>query len=375
MRSLLFFCFLLTATSGFAQQDVLVFSDGSEQRGTIKRGPYFELGQEVVFRKAGASSDSRFAPQRIQEFTLARSERTYRSVNTEIPGPYKDSKRKVEQRIGRVLVDGDIQLIRINLKPDEYDSKAAGMRNYFYLLRTEGKELRLELTTIYVYDMPHANPSRFRNKLKYIVYDCPEALTAAKTADFTDAAIMRIIHRFAECKNTTNVEMDDRRVSSKRRSRHFIRAEHLSLLDEDYNDQQFSAAIGYQFETRFTGWVDWLGVQIAADYVYQSFRWQETDLISQDMFRGNISFGVYPVSRPDFSVQLSAGLSNYNAFQSSFNSFFSNNYFLPSTSLRVQRNRWLLTVAYEFMPNPIIRQPGAILRIGVGWRLPIGPGN
>jgi hypothetical protein len=127
--------------------------------------------------------------------------------------------------------------------------------------------------------------------------------------------------------------------------------------------------VGYQLETHFVSRMKWLGVLASADFVYNSFRWEESSNISQSMFKGNLSLVVHALQRERLGIQLTAGLNNYNAFSSSFNSFFSNNYFLLDAGLRMQVDNFLLGINYEYMPNQIKRQPGNILVVSAGYRI------
>jgi len=286
-----------------------------------------------------------------------------------VPDHSKGGKVVNQRRFGQVLIDGEIELIRINLAPNEYNSKAIGSQSYFYLLRQGEIVLPLELTTIYVYDILHANPSRFRNKLKFFVRGCDLAFEQARRADFNDGSIIRILSSYGECKEVENMQMAAGKAPTGVNIKHFGRIANLDLRDKNYDDRQFSFSLGYQLEAGFTNRLDWLGLTFSADYVYHTFRWEESSNVAQSMLKGNIAIGVFPIRKDNFSVQVTAGLSNYNAFDSSFSSFFSNNYFLLSSGVRVQRNNFLLDVGYEYMPNQIMRQPGNILSVGLGYQI------
>lgn len=349
--------------------DRVTYADGTVVRGKIDRASLQSLSRSISFVARGDSESRSLSPATVSEFTFARSERTYRSVAVEIADPNRDGAASEQQRFGEVLVDGEIELIRINLSTGEYDPKPLGAQNYVYLLRQGEIELPLELTSIYVYEVLHANPSRFRNKLKFLVRDCQVATEQARRADFNDESIMRVISTYAECKQMRELEIAAGNIPTGVELRHFARLANLDLRDKNYDDRQFSFSLGYQLEADFTNRFEWLSILFSADYVYHTFRWEETSNVAQSMLKGNLSLGVYPLKLENFSVQLTAGLSNYNAFDSSFNSFFSNNYFLLSSGLRIQRNNFLLDLGYEYMPNQITRQPGNILLVGVGYQV------
>ena len=350
--------------------DQVVFKDGTVKRGTIRKDGASGYTRTVRFTERGAGEARSLSPSSVFEFTLGSNKRTYRSVTAEIADPKQGGRKLLQERFGEVLIDGEMQLIRVNLDGNEFDSKALGTEDYFYLLRQDDVELVLELTTIVVYERLHANPSRFRNKLKFFVRGCDDVVEQARRADFNDASIMRVLRNFGECQNFQEMEMNAGRIPSRIRYRHSVVASNLNIRDMNYDENQFSFGINYEIEAAATQRLKWFGMIFSAGYVYNSFRWQEQFNVGQSMIKGNVSFAFAPVQQEKFSVQLLAGMSNYNAFDSSFNSFFSNNYFLISSGLRVRHKNVSALLSYEHMPNQIIEQPGNILVVGLGYKLP-----
>ena len=161
----------LDAQSGKQSPDEVIFANGTTDRGRIQRATLLELGKSITFKVKGEDKATNYSPGTVNEFTFGRSGRTFRAVDVEIPDPNQSGKVVSQRRFGQVLIDGDIELIRINLAGNEYNAKAVGSEDYFYLLRQGEILLPLELTSIFVYDILHANPSRFRNKLKFFVGD------------------------------------------------------------------------------------------------------------------------------------------------------------------------------------------------------------
>lgn len=375
MRSLLFL-FLLSFLSPSAldaqkkETDLVVFKDGSTKKGTVRREGGSGYTRAINFTERGADEAQKLSPGSVAEFTLAHNKRTYRTVSAEIASPAKQGRKVLQNRFGEVLIDGDMQLIRVNLDGNEFDSKALGTEDYFYLLRQGDIELVLELTTIVVYERLHANPSRFRNKLKFFVRDCEDVVEQARRADFNDASIMRVLRNYGECQHFQEMEMNAGRIPSRVRYRHSVVATNLNMRDKNYDENQFTFGVNYEVEAAATNRMKWFGMIFSAGYVYNTFRWEEQFNVAQSMVKGNISLAFAPVQTDDFSVQLTAGLSSYNAFDSSFNSFFSNNYFLLSSGLRLRHKNISAHLTYEHMPDQIMRQPGNILIAGVGYRLP-----
>ncbi len=334
----------------------------------LQRGVGVYNGKSIGLRRESGVPYKSYSPLDIQEFTLGRSQRTYRSVEVEIPDPKRQGTPVLTRRFGEVLVDGQVELIKVHLAFNEYANSAVGSQPYLYLLREGDLEFVLELTTIVVYDVLNANPARFRHKLKYLVRECEEVYQYARTANFTDGDIMRVISDYAICRDLQNVKMNDRRISGRLQLSHFARLSALDIRDKNYSDRQLSVAFGYQGEAAFSNKLKWLGVLFSTEYVYQSFRWEDRANVQQSMVKLNLSVALKPYEREDFSLQLTGGLSSYNATSSSFRSFFSNNYFLLSSGLRVRSNNYLFGVSYEYMPNQIKEQPGNILQLSVGYK-------
>ncbi|TXF90558.1 hypothetical protein FUA23_05525 [Neolewinella aurantiaca] len=375
MRALLLLLLLsfLPALNLQAQKrntDLVVFADGTTKEGTVRKSGVSGYGRAIRFAERGVEDEQQLSPTSVSEFTLAGNGRTYRSVTAEIPDPGQRGKPVLQQRFGEVLIDGEIQLIRVNLDGNEYDAKALGTENYFYLLRQDDIELVLELTTIVIYERLHANPSRFRNKLKFFVRSCDDVIEQARRADFNDASIMRVLRNYSECEHLQQVEINEGRIPSRINYRHSIIASNLVMRDMNYDTDQFSLGISYEIEAAASQRMKWFGMLFSLGYVYNSFRWEEQFNVAQSMVKGNVSLAFSPVHKEDFTVQLTAGLSNYNAFDSSFNSFFSNNYFLLSTGLRVRHKNVVAHLSYEHTPNQIKEQPGNILVMGLGYKLP-----
>lgn len=373
LKSALYVLFFVLSATGLAAQknsppDKVTLSDGTTFNAHVQRGAGFYTGKKVGIRKAGAEGFRQYSPTGVREFTSGHGRKTYRSVEVDIPNQNKGGVRVRQRRFGEVLADGAVQLIRINLGTDEYENTAVGIEPYMYLLREGDVELALEMTTIMVYEILNANPSRFRNKLKFFAGDCADAHRFAEEARFNDGDLLRVVNDYVKCKQLTGVSLNESKVSSRLRLHHFGRIGVLDLRDENYNDRQLSASIGYQGEAAFTNKMQWLGVLTSVEYVYQSFRWEDRANVQQSMAKVNLSLAVKPVQRDNFSLQLTGGLSSYNATSSSFNSFFNNNYFLLSGGLRLRSHNYLFGISYERMPNHIREQPGNILLLSAGYR-------
>jgi hypothetical protein len=368
---------LLAATTVLVAQgedskkaDEIIFFSGTTEEGHIMRDAPANMSRGIRLKGKNGASPTVYSPGRVKEYRLARSNRIYRSVDIDLPDFRRNGALVNQRRFGEVLVDGPITLIKVHLFANEYDNTALGSQDYAYLLQQGDIELVLSLTSIQVYDIMHANPSRFRNKLKFLVKDCSEALEKARNADFTDSDIMRIIAVYYECENLPVARLDEDRIRSGFALKHYLRAGYLDLLDTEFNQSQFSFSFGYQAEANFAGKLEWLGVLFSTDYVYHTFLWQETSNVSQSMFKGNLSLAFYPINREEFSLQLTGGMSNYNAFSTSFNSFFANNYFLLDVGLRARVEEYTFAINYERMPNPFTPRPSNILMFSMGYRLP-----
>ncbi|MEO0733014.1 MAG: hypothetical protein AAFZ52_09275, partial [Bacteroidota bacterium] len=350
-------------------QDRIVFANGSQITVTLRKAAPLSMGKGIAFRRSADGSWENASPSAIKEFQFRKSGRIFRAVNVELPDIKRNGQKVLMRRFGEVLVDGDVEVIKVSLAPGEYNEKAVDNQPYLYLLRQDDVELVLEMTTIMVYEILHANPSRFRNKLKFFVKDCPSAYNIATDAAFNDRDVLRAIAAYGRCESLQNLVLNNEKIKGGLSLRHYGRLTNLDIRDQDYDDRQLSIAVGYQAEARFNNRFSRFGILASVDYVYHSFRWQDQSNVEQSMLKGNISFSLTPYMTDNFRVQIVGGLSNYNALSSSFNSFFSNNYFLPSAGVRLTKNNFLFSVDYEHMPLPISEQPGDILLVSGGYRI------
>ncbi|PHK98598.1 hypothetical protein CGL56_08985 [Neolewinella marina] len=350
--------------------DRLILANGTKWSVDLRRSSPEELARSVTFTRPDGSSGS-LTPDQAISFQFARSGRHYRSVAVDLPSSAASPNRAPRLRFGEVLASGDVELIKVALSTGEYDEQAADGEPYLYLLREGDIELVLRLSSIMVYERLHANPARFRNLLKFITRDCPAALALARTARFADADILRVLDAYADCDPHRSLTLDRSRLRGGVQLEHLARVFHLDIRDGDFSDRQLSAGLGYQAMARFTEGYRRLAVLASLDFVYHSFRWEGVSDVSQSMIRGNLSLGYSAVESQQYAVQLTAGLSNYNAFASGFRSFFSNNYFLLNGGANLRAGKWLLGLHYEYLPGQISRRPGNQLVTTLGYRVPL----
>ena len=359
--------FLCSVTAVAQRAGKVTFTDGTTRAGVIKRDLTFRTQGRFTFADPAGVART-LGPADASEFRLDKSGRTFRAVSVAIPDPTRGGVRTQRARWAEVLLDGTFELLRVDLAGNEYEGKAEGTQPYLYLLRQDDVTLVLELTTILVYEILHANPSRFRNKLKFFVRDCPRVAEAAGRANFTDASVMRILTQYADCCGDEAVHVSKSHQPNSVRYRHGVVASYLDVRDPRYDNEQFGLTVGYEIEAAVTRRYQWFSVLASVEYAYQTFRFEDQSLISQSMVKGNLSLAASLLQRKNFGVQLTAGLSNYNALQSSLNSFFSNNYFLPGVGVRLRHDGALLRLSYERTPNRTDSHPTRILIVGAGYQ-------
>lgn len=371
---LLFLLSLVTATSGQEATrygDRVTLSDGSELRGQIQNDGEELAGEGIRFRPRDGGAVRLLTPTTVLQYRLARRERTFVAVDIEIPDPLRAGVSVVRRRFGEQLSEGDVALIRVPLGQEEYLVRVAETKPYVYLLRFDNNELLLRLTTIEVYGRLHANPSRFRNILKYVVRDCPLAVDLARQAEFKDADLLGVLRAYADCRQGRTINIAAGRLRSGLELEHVVRLQYLNIRDAAFSSPQFSAGFGYQLGTRFTDRFRRLSLLGAVDIVYHTYEYQNDISTSQTMLKGNFSLAYAPVLRDNFRLQVVGGLSNYNAVASNLRSFFNNNYFMLNGGLRATAGNWVLGVGYEHLPNQNYRRPGSLLALEVGYRLPL----
>ncbi|MCP9237281.1 hypothetical protein [Lewinella sp. JB7] len=365
------YCIWLLASSLIAQStlpDRVTFTDGKSTAVNLRRTAPAEQALTVTFTDP-AGELRQLSPTDVREFHFSRSDRTYRSVAVDLPRPGATRAPRTQLRFAEVLARGDIELLRVALDGTEYEQEAAGSEPYLYILRDGDAELILKLTSIVVYDQLHANPARFRNLLKFLARDCPAARELARTAGFTDRDILGVLSAYADCDHRRTVVIDQDRLQGGFRLDHYGQLLHVDIRDADFSHRQLSIGAGYTAMARFTERFERLAVLASLQFMYHSFRWEMSTDAAQSMLRGNFSLGYSVVHRDSWQLQLTGGLSNYNALSSSFRSFFSNNYFLLSAGANLHGKNLVFGLHYEHLPGQIPRRPGNQLVTSLGYRV------
>ena len=368
---LLPFLLLLCVAGGLSAQgtDRLVLTDGSQLSGRIRFSNPVSRSRSLTI--SGQDGDRTYAAAEIHSAEISRGSLHLRSVDLSrlsngIQGLTIGPDRI---RLGEVLASGSVSLLKVHLGQEEYPQGVEGMEPYLYLLEWDDRWYALAMTRIEVYGNWHANPARFRNLLKYLTRDCPQALELAASADYKDGALLSVLEAYAACEPEVDITIDARRRRGILAVEHHAQVFNLDSRDADFSNRQLSVGLGYQAVARFTGRYRHLAVLASAQYLYQSFRWREQSDIGQSMVRGNFSLGVTPLRREAFTLQASGGLSNYHAVSSGFRSFFSNHYFMLNGGLTAYAGAWSVGVHYEFMPHQITRRPGNQLLATLGYRV------
>lgn len=363
------FPFVATAQRSVTLPDIVTLKDGTSVRADLRRDLAYRMARGIPVRRASNDAiGDRLDPREVTAVRYANG-REYRSVQVKLTD--EDGRPRPMWRFGELLTEGDITLIKVHLSAREYDSKAADSRPYLYVIRTNDMELVLRLTSIMIYERLHANPSRFRNLLKFLTIDCPRANELAARTTFTDGEILNVIVTLGDCR-----QMDDLNVITPKRVHGPLTIGHcptllyLDMRDADFSDEQLSGGIGYEGVATFNGFFRRVAVIAGAQYVHHSFRWRERSTISQSMVRANLSLGYAPLLLPDLRVTVVGGLTSYNSLSSSFNSFFSNNYFMLNGGLRLHHRDFMLGLHYEHLPGQIDRRPKDMVMISLGYRLP-----
>ena len=371
---LLVFLSLLAPATGqdlTRYSDRVTLTDGSELRGQIQVDGEALSGEGIRFRPRSGGPVRMLTPATVLQYRLARRERTFLAVDVEIPDPLRAGVSVIRRRFGEQLSTGDVALIKVPLRQEEYLVRVAETKPYVYLLRFDDNELLLRLTTIEVYGRLHANPSRFRNILKYVVRDCPLAVDLARIADFKDTDLLGVLRAYADCRQGRTISIAQRRLRGGLRFEHVLRVQYLNIRDAAFSSPQFSAGFGYQVGTVFSDRFRRLSLLGSVDIIYHTYQYQGDVATSQTMLKGNLSVAYAPVLRDKFRLQVVGGLCNYNAVASNLRSFFNNNYFMLNGGLRATSGNWVGGVSYEHLPNQNHRRPGSLLAIELGYRLPL----
>ena len=365
---LLLYC-LLSSWLAAQSTDKLLLRDGTTVRGVLRHVPPRLQGVRLRFQARGGEVRT-YTPREVLHCRVGRTGQLVKAVSVELPQAGGGAEQ-TRYRFGEVIASGEVELIRVPLAVSEYTPEAIGSQPYLYVLRQDDVELILKLSTIEVYGQLHANPSRFRNLLKYLVRGCERATELARTAQFKNADILRVLVAYRDCQPAAVVlNYHDAQLRGGTVFDHYLRASTFDMRDGDFSQDQLSLGIGYQIEARMTQRLRRLSLLGSVDVLHHTFTSpRDLGTASQTMLRGNFGLAVAPVQTDELALKLALGLSNYHALSSNLRSAFANNYFLFTADVRLHYRRWLLELGYEHFPDGHFRRPNALLRLGVGYRL------
>jgi hypothetical protein len=201
---------------------------GDQLEGFIRYDSDRDFQDGISFKASLDGSTSKYKANEVKRFNFLEDEMIFESVlsNTDLDKSYKN-------RIGRVLVDGDIQLFKIYLTGKEKKIIKKGSNDLIYVLRMPDKDYRLELIEqkrrqsegLDLYQLK----KEYIGLLKLAFKECPDIHAQIDRLSFKDKAMINTLQLYQQCKGElVNITVQK---TSKKDIRQGLTAGYLRLYD------------------------------------------------------------------------------------------------------------------------------------------------
>ncbi len=319
-RFLFFACFFFVLNQLFAQKNdfekgLIFLKDGTSRAGYIQRNTLQQNGQAIPFKENLDAKTEIFKPTQLDRFEFLGDGTTFKSVVISyyqfING--KNEKTGKIQRFAERLSTGAVTLYKAPILPLEYDSNVFGSKDFLYLIQNGENFTQIDLLK----SKPQGNTlivsKNYRGVLGYALRACSNIGELVKNVDFSDRSMTSLIEKYHSCIGQTDklvvAEESQPNVVS-----HKLRAGYLIIRD-DFLENKSAFNIGYQGSIRMPSLSKKLGLSFAADFIRQSYFWNDPLFYSGDFKESNLKLNLgldyYIVRKEDFKLILTPGFSYF----------------------------------------------------------------
>lgn len=311
---------ILTINSSIAQkqnfeQGTLYLTNGQTIEGFIELNTLEKMGRRVLFQKSTAANVETYLPNQLAGFLYQSTDTHFRSITFNY---YKDDgvtreKTNKVSRFAKVLVTGEVDLLKVPLTQFEYNQEAFGSKNYLYLIQKGTEYIQVDVLQTKSSGNQIVVGNKYKGVLTYALNECDKINQLAERTAFTDKSITDLIEKYHECIGST-AQIKIAKESQPNIAAHFFRAGYLKVRD-DFYEEELGFTLGYQFTFKMPELSRNLGFSLAADYVYQQYYWNDFVFFRGDYkesdIRLNLALDIYLLQREKLKIRMSPGYSYY----------------------------------------------------------------
>ncbi|MCB0847420.1 MAG: hypothetical protein KDE26_29420 [Bacteroidetes bacterium] len=312
MKTLISTLLLIISLTSTLFSQPLIFEGGevTMKDGTIKSGylikdTKWKMEKGITFKPELAADEVFYSVDDITSFRFTEANEEYRLVEIDIrKGKGNVEKWEKKQKFSRVLIDGDITLIRAFLNKSEYDSRVVGSQGYMYILFKDGEKHQIDQQDPVLIGKVWQVSYSFRPKLRHIFQGCQAAEEHIMKMEFQDSEFLALIRAYEGCRDI-EANYFTIKASPNAIYNHQVGASFLIIDAEGYNSPaSLSAAYGGEF--RFPGLSRKLGFSLTGEVVFYNYRYT-SNFVSHIFAKQKILVNHYFYETPDFAFQLGGG--------------------------------------------------------------------
>lgn len=295
---------------------IIHFKDGTLKEGFIEENIFFNLGHQVLFQENLNSEIEIFLPTQLNGFTFKETDISYVSIVFEyyefIKKTNSFEKSSRGKRFGKVLVEGEVDLIKVPISKTELLGRAMGSKNHLYLIKKDDEYIQIDLLQILNSGGNKVVSKKYKGLLTYALNECDEIAKIAEKTEFTDKAIINIVSRYHDCVGSS----DSFKIANEVHPAiltHRLRSGYIWLKDRNIDNDR-GLTFGYQLEVLTPALSRNLGVSIAFEYISQSYDWDffaYDGRFKESNLRVTIGLDIHFIQRDHIKLKLSPSFSSY----------------------------------------------------------------
>lgn len=300
---------------------ILFFVSGEQKKGLLERSTLVNSSKQIRFKSAPTGDVETYYPQKVSSFKYDADQATFESVLFEhYKQDDKVDKTKVQkERFAKVLVAGEVSLLKVQLFQDEYNGRAFESKAQLYLLKKQDQYTQLDLLKIQYIDGVYRVSKKYKGLLSHALKECAKIEKLAARTEFNDRAMIRIIKEYHECIGATS-SMQTNNSQAEKAVRQYVSAGTILVRDE-FLEKPFGLNIGYSASFFNPELSKRLGTTFGFDLVFTRYDWNDSQVFigsyNEQNLRANLLLDYHLLKKPKHQLKLSLGFSIYLYLNSS----------------------------------------------------------
>lgn len=369
-----FLCICCFTNLSFAQNfepGTLFLSSGTQKKGLIERTTLENTSKEIRFKSNDTATIETFIPERLSSFIYEKDQVIFESVVFDY-FEQNDEKKKVQAtRFAKVLVSGEVSLLKVLLLPSEYDAQAFESKAQLYLLKKEGEYTQIDRLQIKFVNGQSRASKRYKGLLTYVMNECADISKLAARTEFNDLAMIKIVKEYHNCigKSTT---VETYNANAEKAISHHVTIGGL-LIKDDFLDKPFGMHVGYAASFFNPELSKRIGTTFGLDFVITQYDWNDSAIYigpyKEQNIRLSLLLDYYLIKKKQHALKFSLGFNMYFFVNASKDVLYeSSRSFLLLPIMATYTNGKYSIFINSAGQGENIARPNKIINIGLAYR-------